>query len=96
MTLFMKIMPEKNFELSKNLKLPREAFFYTNVSPNCEMLSAPKCYYAYGNLTTGEKILVLEDLEGYMNSGFAFGQVNPACIRPDFDEKAKDLKFMTK
>ena len=94
--LFVKVIPDEKKEFFQPHGLAREAFFYTKVG-SIENFRIPKCYYAYGDLTTGSKIVILESLEGYLNTNYCLGKTHPfSTIWGDYEEKTKDLKFSPK
>ena len=89
--LVLKQIPADRAELSRQLGLAREAFFYQEMAPQLSSLhnnnnnqrggssSLPRIYYAYGNFETGEKCLILENLKSslWVDSGIFFGPGNP-------------------
>ena len=65
--------------LSRQLGLAREAFFYRDLAPRLHVRSCrtptllPKIYYAYGDPATGEKCIIMESLSSWIDSGILFG-----------------------
>jgi len=55
----------------------REAFFYKEFSLSLKVANVPKCYYADGDMATGEMTLLLELLENGVPSGTFFGGAQP-------------------
>lgn len=63
--------------LSKRLGLAREALFYSQLSQDLPTDLIPKIHYSYGNYETGEKFVIMEDLDNAIDSGVLFGPGNP-------------------
>jgi len=55
----------------------REAFFYNEFAGQLTAAHVPKCFYAHGNLATGEVVLLMEALEDAVPSGVFFGEAQP-------------------
>ena len=94
--IFAKVILESNKQASIRVGFSREAFFYTKFASRVENLKMPKCYYSYGDFVSGDKVVFLERLDGYLSSNFAFGQHHPQNQIPEFEEKTKDFKFSSK
>lgn len=65
---------------SKDLGLPREAFFYEHLAPTLAMhgVPMPSVIFVHGNMNTGEKTIILEDLSSScVQSGYFFGPGSP-------------------
>lgn len=62
--------------LSVNLGLAREGLFYKHVAGQLGEL-VPKVVYAHGDMVTGHKCVIMEDLSDYVDSGALFGPGNP-------------------
>jgi hypothetical protein len=64
---------EQALQLARQLGLAREALFYRDLRPTTCTL--PKIYYAYGNMETGEKCILMEALshEEWVEAGYLFG-----------------------
>jgi len=81
--LVLKQIPESQAALSRQLGLAREALFYEQLAPHLwkddSSSSLPRIYYAYGDLETGEKCIVMEHLasSNWVDSGIFFGPGNP-------------------
>lgn len=73
---------------AKSAGLPREAFFYAEFSELIkECVSLPFTPYIYGNMTTGAKTIVMEDLSvGCVQSGYFFGAGSPLNWGKDPDQ----------
>jgi hypothetical protein len=67
-------LPER-VSLSKRLGLAREAIFYAKFADSVP--NVPIIYYAFGDMATGEKIVFMEDLSAWVDSGALFGKGNP-------------------
>ena len=55
----------------------REAFFYNEFAAELSAANVPKCFYAHGDLATGEVVMLLEALEDAVPSGVFFGAAQP-------------------
>ena len=66
-------------DLSLQLGLSREAFFYRDLAPRLDVRNGSnaslltKIYYAHGDTTTGEKCIIMESLSHWIDSGVFFG-----------------------
>ena len=79
----------------KTLGLPREAMFYERFADELDGV-VPKCRYARGDMSTGRKFVVMEDLQGYVPMGIFFGKGNPNNWSvEDFDELVKAYEDVT-
>jgi len=58
-------------EQSKQLGLPREALFYQKFGKFVDDI--PEVIYSEGDMGTGDKIILFEDLTGCIQSGYWFG-----------------------
>jgi hypothetical protein len=85
--LVAKIFKEGKWPASKDLGQPRECLFYQHLASDLNV-PTPKVYFAYGNMETGEKIILLEDLSDCIQSGYYFGLFSP-------HNWGKDLEFIT-
>ena len=84
-----KTVPQSSEGNSKNLGLPRESFFYKLLAPTLlqQGVTLPVVVYSYGDMSTGSKTIVLEDLsEGCVQSGYFFGPGSPLNWGKDLDE----------
>ena len=59
----------------------REAFFYTLLAPKLAIANVPTCYYAHGDMETGETLLLIECLENAVPSGTFFGAASQSAVR---------------
>lgn len=57
--------------------LAREAFFYTELSSGLVGAGVPRCYYAKGDMVTGETLILAECLPDSVPAGVFFGPGNP-------------------
>ena len=101
MNLFLKVIAEGKKEFFKKHRVAREAFFFTkfgSLTAGCciENFSIPKCYYAYGDFTTGDKIVILENINEYINTVFCMGVCSPFNTMSEYEEKSKDIQFSPK
>jgi hypothetical protein len=75
-----KTMLPDAYAKSKDLGLPRESFFYKYLAPKLAAQGVPlaNVVFVHGNMTTGEKTMVLEDLSAKcVQSGYFFGPGSP-------------------
>lgn len=71
---------ENGFETSKLMGCPREAFFYKLFADKVKATGAPipDVLFAYGDMITGDKVLLIEDVSYYgVQSGYFFGPGTP-------------------
>ena len=79
-TLVIKQVPPAGRTQSQMLGLAREALFYQKLAPQIGLLhSIPKIYYSIGDMESGSKLVLMEDLSNasYLDSGILFGPGNP-------------------
>ena len=90
-TLVIKQVPPSGQQLSQQLGLAREAFFFNQLASKIKFQnieddkdtnygapSLPKVYYAHGDMQNGTKFVIMEDLShNYIDSGILFGPGNP-------------------
>lgn len=83
-SLVIKQVPPSGRGQSKMLGLAREALFYKHLAPKAtathkKELSIPKIYHSFGDMESGSKLVVMEDLSSssYIDSGILFGPGNP-------------------
>lgn len=62
---------------SKTYGLTREALFYDTIAKDLS-IGMPKIYYSFGDWDTGVKVIIMEDLSSFVQSGYFFGNGNPA------------------
>ena len=81
-------LPTARHATSVSLGLAREVFFYENFSKTVLALgiSIPRVLYAYGNMKTGEKSLLMEDLEHTVQVGYFYGSGSPLNWNKDLDK----------
>ncbi|KAJ3073999.1 hypothetical protein HDU99_001813 [Rhizoclosmatium hyalinum] len=66
-----------NLERSKTLQLAREAFFYNALAAKLGGVT-PKVYHAFGDMDTGEKVILMQDLSStHVQAGYFFGNCSP-------------------
>ena len=85
--------PDANrLDRSKSLGLAREALFYQTLASNESLCSVlPKVRYAKGNLSTGEKEIIMQDLTDGIQSGYFFGPGSPLNWGKDLLEQTRGL-----
>jgi len=66
-----------HLETAKSLGTPREGLFYSQLGPELAEAGVPKAWYAHGDMATGEKLVLMECLEGAVPCGVFFGAGNP-------------------
>jgi Ecdysteroid kinase-like family len=84
-TLILKQVPAVSRSFSLRLGLAREGIAYDQLGLEA---SCPKVHYAYGNMRTGDKVVILEHLHGAIDSAAFFGPASPHNWK-------KDLAAMT-
>ena len=57
--------------------LAREAFFYAELAPSLSLAGVPRCYFAEGDMATGEAQMLIECLTDAVPAGVFFGAGNP-------------------
>jgi hypothetical protein len=57
--------------------LAREAYFYSELSSGLVGAGVPRCYYAAGDMATGETLILAESLQDSVPAGVFFGPGNP-------------------
>ena len=102
LSLIIKQVPEQGRPLSRQLGLAREALFYNQLAADVETTNSknnnnnhkasqkeemiPKIWYAHGDMTTGEKVVIMEDLsDKSVDSGVFFGPGNPNNWKRDLN-----------
>lgn len=83
-----KNVPESREKHSKDLGLPRESLFYKLLAPTLveQGVTIPGVVFSHGNMVTGSKTIVLEDLSGScLQSGYFFGPGSPLNWAKDLD-----------
>jgi len=99
MTMILKQVPPETQTLSKRLGLAREALFYQHLAPKVEDARSsfiPKIYYSYGDMESGAKAILIEDLShGYLDSGVLFGPGNPSNWNRNLPEQIRQAYHET-
>lgn len=103
LSLVVKQVSESGRSLSQSLGLAREAFFYNQLAASVEQAkkaesdsdgksqssSIPKILYSYGDMASGAKVIIMEDLSQVsVDSGVFFGPGNPNNWKRDLDAMA--------
>lgn len=79
-------------DMNKQLGLAREALFYKAFSSNETLGSIlPKVWHAEGDMSTGEKTIIMQDLGDAIQSGYFFGPVSPHNWDKDLLQKTRGL-----
>lgn len=77
---------------SARLGCPRESFFYQLLADRLRAEGTPlaEVIFSFGDMESGEKVLVMEDLSSYgVQSGYFFGPGSPHNWNVDLAEKTK-------
>jgi hypothetical protein len=98
--LVIKQVPPCGLQLSAQLGLARESFFFNHLANKVEVetnhdddgrinqMIIPQVYYSYGEMASGSKIVIMEDLSNnYIDSGILFGPGNPNNWNRDLPAK---------
>ena len=88
-SLIVKSTPRGKREQTQSIRqgLAREAMFFNALAPKVEQLvRVPKVLYAEGDLDTGEKIIIMEDLKDVTQTGYFFGPGSPLNHEKDLKE----------
>lgn len=83
-----KNVPASHETTSKNLGLARESFFYKLLAPTLveQGVIIPTVVFSYGDMKSGHKTIVLEDLSSTsLQSGYFFGPGSPLNWGKDLD-----------
>jgi Phosphotransferase enzyme family len=73
----MKQVPAANPQLSQQLGLAREGLFYQKLAAKELEPILPRIIYAYGDMESGLKCILMEALADHLDSGILFGPGNP-------------------
>ena len=78
-SLVCKMIPKNLQERSQKLGQPRESIFYESFSSKLKSIgmSIPNTYYSYGDMLTGEKQIILQDLSDCIQAGYFYGEYSP-------------------
>jgi thiamine kinase-like enzyme len=77
--VYKTVLPD-SYQKSRDLGLPREAFFYQYLAPTLAVhgVQLPQVVFVHGDMSTGEKTMILEDLSSQcVQSGYFFGPGSP-------------------
>jgi hypothetical protein len=75
-TLVMKSFPVAQWERNRKLGLSREAIFYSHFAPELTNM-LPRVVYSFGDMSTGEKTILFEDLTDCVQAGYFCGPYSP-------------------
>jgi hypothetical protein len=79
---------------SKMMGLAREAFFYNHFAERLRPeLQCAEVFYSYGDMQTGNKTLIMEDLSECVQSGYFFGPTSPLNYGKDLAKITEGLDF---
>lgn len=78
------------FQQSKSLKLAREGEFYKLFKNELKSILA-EVIFSYGDLETGSKLLIMEDLSDAVQTGYFFGPGSPLNWGKDLIKEQKTL-----
>lgn len=81
-TYILKFTAPENTGRGKSLGLPREAFFYNNFGARLREF-VPEVPFAFGDMDSGDKTILMTDLSSYAQSGYFFGACSPHNWRKD-------------
>ncbi|CAJ1354047.1 unnamed protein product, partial [Effrenium voratum] len=85
-SMVYKRVREGGHGMSGDLGLAREACFYQELAESTALAGVlPKIFFAQGDLTTGEKHIIMEDLRG-VQSGYFFGPYSPLNWGKDLEK----------
>ncbi|KAJ3408982.1 hypothetical protein HDU80_003638 [Chytriomyces hyalinus] len=77
-----------SLSLAQHLGLAREAFFLLSPNGRIPAKHLPQVKFAHGDMVTGEKIIIMDELSSHIQSGYLFGKCSP-------HNWAKDLESVT-
>lgn len=75
-SLVLKTFPLHMWEQNKRLGLSREGLFYSTFGKEFSTM-LPKVVYSYGDMSTGEKTILFEDLSNCIQAGYYCGPYSP-------------------
>jgi hypothetical protein len=73
--------------------LPREAFFFDSFAQHLGVISLPAVWNSHGNMSTGNKVLVMEDVSDCACAGFFYGPTSPLNYGKDLVKLTKDFPY---
>jgi hypothetical protein len=97
--MVMKHTKENGAASSKALGLAREGCFYrwvqssrssSNSSSSVYDALLPKIYYSKGDMVSGDKVILLEDLGSFVQTGYFFGGGSPLNWGRDLEKEVTD------
>jgi hypothetical protein len=89
-TYVVKSTKAGTLEQSRNLKLAREGEFYSAFNHSLQSILS-EVVFSYGDMTTGAKLLIMEDLSDAVQSGYFFGPGSPLNWGKDLIQEQKSL-----
>eukprot|EP00434_Breviolum_minutum_P005308 symbB.v1.2.004681.t1/scaffold271.1/size245249/4 len=92
-TMVLKRVSVNGLEKSQNLGLAREALFYQTLAETHPVLKdiLPKVLYAEGDMVSGSKEIIMEDLKEGIQSGYFFGSGSPLNWDKDLMKMTRNL-----
>lgn len=75
--IVLKYIAEEGLASSRSHGLAREAQFFQDLAPKLNMPGLPRVYWARGDLETGAKEILMEDLGDCVQCGYLFGPGSP-------------------
>lgn len=92
-SMVMKHTKENGANSSRTLGLAREGCFYDwAAASNRQVYESliPKVYYSKGDMSSGDKVILLEDLGSFVQSGYFFGGGSPLNWGKDLGKEVSD------
>ncbi|XP_065177867.1 uncharacterized protein LOC135808577 [Sycon ciliatum] len=69
---------EHKLMISRVIGLAREAVFFSSIAKDFhQCIGLPKVYYSEGDVVTGRKVIIMEELSNVTQSGYFFGPGSP-------------------
>lgn len=93
-TYVLKSTQQRGLEQSKQLGLAREGKFYCTFYEHFKEI-LPVVKYSHGDLESGEKFILFEDLSDSVQTGYYFGPHSPLNWGKDLNAEKKDLHDVT-
>ena len=98
LTVVIKTTKETSVVNSQSLGLAREGLFYASLAPLINSAFPnilPKVYFSSGNMASGKKLIVMEDLADLkaIQAGYFFGSGSPHNWGKDLDSLTENVFF---
>jgi hypothetical protein len=91
LTYVVKSTKAGSLEQSRNLKLAREGEFYSAFNQSLQSILS-EVVFSYGDMATGAKLLIMEDLTDAVQTGYFFGPGSPLNWGKDLIQEQKSLR----